>query len=258
MTAIEQQSDDRAVPPFGGFNLTALTLEVRRMLRNRRTLMFVVVMPTVFFFLFSNSAKSRPGGPPVAAFVMISMAVYGAMVGTTAGGAAVSIERSLGWSRQLRLTPLRPAAYIAMKVVTAMVLGLIAVVVEFTVGGLNGVHLEPRVWLLSGLGAWLCSSVFAAFGLFVGFLLPSENVMQFVGPLLALLAMFGGIFIPLAAMPPTMQTIARYTPVYGVGLIARAPLVGGLTSAAIMSVVIWTLVFGVGAMALFRRDTSRV
>ena len=59
---------------------------------------------------------------------MISMAVYGAMVGTTSGGAAVAVERSLGWSRQLRLTPLQPVAYVAMKVLTAMTLGLIAVV----------------------------------------------------------------------------------------------------------------------------------
>ena len=39
----------------------------------------------------------------------------------------VSIERSQGWSRQLRLTPLSPAAYIAMKVLTALVLGACSV-----------------------------------------------------------------------------------------------------------------------------------
>jgi ABC-2 type transport system permease protein len=100
--------------------------------------------------------------------------------------------------------------------------------------------------------------VFAAFGLFMGFLLPSENVMQFVGPLLAVLAMFGGLFIPLSALSPTMRTVAHFSPVWGVGVIARAPLVGDFSSGAIMSVVAWTLVFGVGAMALFRRDTARV
>ena len=33
------------------------------------------------------------------AYVMISMAVYGAMVGNTTGGASVALERSVGWSR---------------------------------------------------------------------------------------------------------------------------------------------------------------
>jgi len=253
------RTHERQVPPLGGFNLTALKLEVRRVLRNRRTMMFILVFPSVFFFMFGLSSKAQAkGGPAAIAYIMISMAVYGAMVGTTAGGAAVAVERSLGWSRQLRLTPLRPGAYVAMKVLTAMTLGLIAIVAEFAVGAMSGVYLAPHVWLLSGLAGWLGSFVFAAFGLFMGFLLPSENVMQFVGPLLAVLAMFGGLFIPLSALSPTMRTVAHFSPVWGVGVIARAPLVGGFSSGAVMSVVAWTLVVGVGAMALFRRDTARV
>jgi len=253
------QTHERQVPPLGGFNLTALKLEVRRVLRNRRTVMFILVFPSVFFLMFGLSSKAQSqGGPAAVAYIMISMAVYGAMVGTTAGGAAVAVERSLGWSRQLRLTPLRPAAYVAMKVLTAMTLGLIAIVTEYAVGAASGVRLAPHVWLLSGLAGWLGSLVFAAFGLFMGFLLPSENVMQFVGPILAILAMFGGLFIPLSALSPTMRTVAHFSPVWGVGVIARAPLIGGFSSGAIMSVVAWTLLFGAGAMALFRRDTARV
>jgi ABC-2 type transport system permease protein len=251
---------ERQVPPLGGFNFTALRLEVRRVLRNRRTVMFILVFPSLFFFMFSATARSgqKTGAAGALAYIMISMAVYGAMVGTTSGGAAVAVERSLGWSRQLRLTPLRPAAYVAIKVLTAMTLGLIAIVAEFAVGAIAGVHMAPQVWLLSGIAAWLSSLVFAAFGLFMGFLLPSENVMQFVGPLLAVLAMFGGLFIPLSALSPGLRNAARFTPVWGVGQLARAPLLGDFSSAAVVSVVVWTLLFGAGAMALFRRDTARV
>ncbi|HUQ84178.1 MAG TPA: ABC transporter permease [Gemmatimonadaceae bacterium] len=251
---------ERQVPPLGGFNLTALKLEVRRVLRNRRTLMFILVFPSLFFFMFSAGARGgkNGAGPEALAYIMISMAVYGAMVGTTSGGAAVAVERSLGWSRQLRLTPLRPAAYVAIKVLTAMTLGFIAISAEFVVGAISGVHMTPAVWLMSGLSAWLCSFVFAAFGLFMGFLLPSENVMQFVGPLLAVLAMFGGLFIPLSALSPGLRTAAQFSPVWGVGQLARAPLMGGFSSTAVVSVVVWTLLFGIGAMVLFRRDTARV
>lgn len=258
-TDVRAQAHERQVPPFGGFNLTALKLEVRRVLRNRRTVMFILVFPSLFFFMFGLSAKGKvQGGAEAVAYIMISMAVYGAMVGTTAGGAAVAIERSLGWSRQLRLTPLKPAAYVAMKVLTAMTLGFIAIVTLYVVGAATGVRMAPQAWLLSGVAAWLGSLVFAAFGLFMGFLLPSENVMQFVGPLLAVLAMFGGLFIPLSALSPGLRTAAHFSPVWGVGVIARAPLIGGFTAGAVVSVVVWTLVFGMGAMALFRRDTARV
>ena len=259
LIAAEQLSDDaRPLPPLGGFNLTALTLEIRRVLRNRRTVMFIVVFPSLFFFMFRASGGRGDKAGLIQAYVLISMAVYGAMIGTTAGGAAVAVERSLGWSRQLRLTPLRPAAYIAMKVLTAMALGLAAVLSAFVVGAISGVRMAPSVWLLAGLAAWGCSLVFAAFGLFMGFLLPSENVMQFVGPMLAILAMGGGLFVPLQNLPPVMQRIAMFSPAYGVGVISRAPLIGGLSAAAIWSVVAWTAIFAVGAMLLFRRDTARV
>ncbi|GAB3819800.1 ABC transporter permease [Micromonospora zhanjiangensis] len=251
----------RQRPALGGFTLTVLLLEIRRVLRNRRTLIFILVMPAVFFLIFGLPQKSQRlgNGSQVMAYIMISLAVYGAMVATTSGGGMVAVERALGWSRQLRLTPLRPAAYVATKVLTAMCLGLLAVVVEFAVGAAGGVRMPVHVWLLSGLAAWLCSLVFAAFGLFVGYLAPAENVMQFLGPILAILAMFGGLFVPLELLPHVMQQIAKFTPVYGVGEIARSPLTGsGFTATAVANVLLWTAAFGFGAARLFRRDTSRV
>ncbi|MEV4759641.1 ABC transporter permease [Micromonospora sp. NPDC049559] len=251
----------RRRPPLGGFTLTALALEIRRVLRNRRTLVFILIMPAVFFLLFGlpNKGQSLGGGASATAYIMISLAVYGAMVATTSGGGMVAVERALGWSRQLRLTPLRPPAYVATKVLTAMTLGLVSVLVEFAVGALGGVRMPPHVWLLSGLAAWIGSLVFAAFGLFVGYLVPAENVMQFLGPILAILALFGGLFVPLEVLPDVMQQIAKFTPVYGVGAIARSPLTGsGFTLGAVANVVLWTAAFGAAAARLFRRDTQRV
>ena len=101
---------------LGGFSATFLRLELRRMLRNRRTVIFTFVMPAAFFLLFGTDASYRSesvGNGNVTAYVLVSMAVYGAMLATTSGGAMVSIERAAGWSRQLRLTPLHPAAYVA-------------------------------------------------------------------------------------------------------------------------------------------------
>jgi ABC-2 type transport system permease protein len=250
----------RGPTPLGGFNLTALRLEITRVLRNRRTLFFIIVFPSVFFFMFRSTGgrSARAQADVIAAYVMISMAVYGAMVGTTSGGATVAIERSLGWSRQLRLTPLNPLAYVVMKVLTSMTLGLLAVCSTFTIGAISGVHMAPQTWLLAGLAAWVSSLVFAAFGLLVGFLFPAENVMQFVGPLMAVMAMFGGIFVPLNQLPQGLQDFARYTPMYGVGIVARAPLVGGATTWAVASILVWTVIFAFGAMTMYRRDTARV
>ena len=246
---------ERRTAPLGGFNLTFLRLEVRRMLRNRRTVIFTLVLPAAFFFMFGNGQTD----PYARAYVLVSLGVYGAMLATTSGGAMVSLERAQGWSRQLRLTPLRPVAYIATKVITAMVLGLAAVLVDFGIGAAAGVHPTARQWILCGLIAWLGALVFAAFGLFAGYLLPSENVMQILGPVLALLAFAGGLFVPLQFLDPSVQTVARLTPAYGLGELAREPL--GTTAVnwgAVANLGIWFVLFVAGAALLFRRDTRRV
>ena len=78
-----------------------------------------------------------------------------------------------------------------------MVMGLAAVVVVALVG-LVVRRVGRRRALAASLGlAWVGSVVFAAFGLFMGYLLPAENVMQILGPVLALLAFAGGLFVPL-------------------------------------------------------------
>jgi ABC-2 type transport system permease protein len=189
---------------------------------------------------------------------MIGVAVYGAMLAATSGGAMVSVERAQGWSRQLRLTPLQPAAYIAIKIIVAMLLGLTSVAVVYVIGAISGVEMTPLTWVETGLLAWAASLVFASFGLFMGYLLPTENVMQVIGPILAVFALFGGLLVPLALLPSVIQDIAPFAPTYGVASIARFPLVGGgFDPIWLLSVILWTLAFAAAAVVLFRRDTRR-
>lgn len=239
------------------FSSTYLALDVRRSFRNRRTLIFLLVMPVAFFLLFgANYRKSEPG---TFAYVMVSMAVYGAMIATTSTGAQVSVERSQGWTRQLRLTPLRPSGYVLIKVASAFVLGVVPVLMVLGVGAILGAQLSLGEWLAVGALSWVCSLVFAAFGLFVGYLVPAENAMQFIGPLLGLMSFFGGLFQPLDQMPQALQNIAPWMPTYAVGLVARSPITdSGLTFAHVGDLVLWAAIFGIGTALLFRRDTSRV
>jgi ABC-2 type transport system permease protein len=252
----------RRVPPMGGFNLQFVQLEMRRLLRNRRTLIFTFVMPPVFFLLFGGDPKYRTqsvGHGNVTAYVMISLAIYGAMLATTSGGAMVAIERAAGWSRQLRLTPLAPGAYIAIKVVTAMLLGLVPVVVVFALGAGRHADMSTSLWVITPLIAWVGSVVFAAFGLFMGYLLPSENVMQILGPVLALLALAGGVFTPVDQMSHAFQVFAKFTPMYGVSQVVHAPLTGETFQLGwIVSIVFWLAMFAAGAAWRFRKDTARV
>jgi ABC-2 type transport system permease protein len=253
--------ESRPAPPLGGFNLTLLAIEIRRMLRNRRTVVLTLVFPIVLFLLFRSNKRlvAVQGTELTAATTMIGVAVYGAMLAATSGGAMVSIERALGWSRQLRVTPLRPAAYISVKIATAMLLGFFSMAVIYAAGWIDGVAMSPSEWITTGILAWAASVVFAALGLLMGYLLPAENVMQVMGFVLAMLGVLGGLFWPVNSLPSAMQTIAPYMPTYGVAAIARFPLVGGAFDPAwLVNMLLWTIVFAGGAMLLFRRDTRRV
>ncbi|MEV6346790.1 ABC transporter permease [Actinoplanes sp. NPDC051851] len=253
---------DRTLPKFGGFSAGMLALELRRLMRNKRTVIFTLIMPAALFLLFGSSGDyktQRIGDGNVTGYIMVSMAVYGAMLATTSGGAMVSIERAAGWSRQLRLTPLKPIAYIAVKLIVAMLIGAVSVAVAFVVGAISGAELPAHAWIGCAVLAWVCALVFAAFGLFMGYLLPSENVMQILGPVLGILSFAGGLFVPVDQLGHTFATIAKFTPVYGVGEIARYPLTqDGDLALAILNVVVWTALFSAGAMWRFRRDTARV
>jgi ABC-2 type transport system permease protein len=176
---------ERKAPPMGGFSPGIVRLEVRRLLRNRRTMIFTLLMPVIFFFAFGlNSGYDtlRVGHGNESAFVMISFGLYGAVFATASGGAMVSVERVWGWSRQLRVTPLSSTAYIVTKMLTALVLGASSVLAVYVVGGITNKPSMPlQFWVITALCVWIGSLLFAAFGLFIGYLLLSENVMQVIG-----------------------------------------------------------------------------
>jgi len=250
----------RRVPPFGGLNATVLRIELKRMLRNRRTVIFTLVFPAALLFAFGSGAdwNQSVGHGNVAAYVMTSMALYGAALTAASGGAMVAMERALGWSRQLRLTPLSPTAYILMKALLALVLGAVAIAVVNLAGLFQAKPSMPtHVWLECAVLTLLSTMVFAALGVFVGYLVPGENAMQVLGPGLALFSFLGNVFLPID-QGSTMWHVASLTPMFGVAEVSRAPLTGDLPWYAVVNAVVWLILFVAGAAWRMSKDTARV
>ncbi|WP_241238273.1 ABC transporter permease [Nocardioides pantholopis] len=264
MSTIDLDTDldptGRRAPRLGGFSTVVLRIELRRMLRNRRTLLFAMAFPAALFLSFGGqeNAEDSVGNGNVAAYIMVSMALYGAALTAASGGASVAAERALGWSRQLRLTPLHPAVHVLTKAVLALVLGAVAITVVNLVGLAQGKPEMPLdVWLACGLLTLACTLVFAALGVFVGYLVPGESAMQVLGPGLALLGFLGNVFIPMET-GSTIHRVAEWTPMFGVAEISRWPLTGDLGTGAVVNAVAWLVVFVVGAAWCLGRDTGRV
>lgn len=259
---------DRRSSALGGFTITYLRIEILRRTRNRRTLFFTLLFPVLMFFIvgyprLDDAVTATPvseGGVSIAAFIMVSMAMYGAMMSATQTGAAVAVERAQGWSRQLRLTPLNPVVNVLIKMIAGMVLGALAVVATYVVGALSGIELSPVQWMATGVTGWLlASATFTTLGLMVGYLVPGENAAQITSLLIVVLAFLGGLFYPVSNMPDVLRTLATFTPVYGIAELARAPLTGeGFDVGALVNVLVWLGVFLTGTVVVFRRDTGRV
>jgi ABC-2 type transport system permease protein len=251
----------RRVPPLGGFNLPVLGIELRRMLRNRRTIVFTLILPAALLLSFGGQQgwDDAAGSGNVAAYILVSMALYGAALTAAAGGSMVAVERALGWSRQLRLTPLNPVVYIVMKAVVALAMGALAIAAVNVVGVAMGkAEMPTHIWILSMVVTLFCTLTFAALGVFVGYLVPSENVMQILGPGLALLSFLGGVFIPLDQYSSAVREVAYWTPMYGVSEVARAPLTHDLPWYALVNAIGWFTIFVVGAAWRMSKDTARV
>lgn len=257
----------RRVPPMGGFSLTFLGVELKRLFRNSSVVVFTLIFPIAMLVMIGLPNKNtaitnvpvNQGGMSAAVPIMISMAVYGAMVASTMTGVSVAAERAQGWSRQLRLTPLNPVVYILVKVICGLVLGGIAVLVTLIVGAALGITAPPGNLIAAGVLAWLSSLMLTSLGLAVGYAFPAQNAMRYLGPILPILSFMGGLFVPLAVMPEAVQIGARFTPLWGIAELSQSAVVGVTPNGwAVPNLIAWLVIFTALAVLMFRRDTKRV
>jgi ABC-2 type transport system permease protein len=241
-------------------NAAYLRTEIVRLTRNRRVLIFSGLMPAILLLVIGGLNKGQNvDGVSVAAYIMISMGLFGSMSAAIGSGGSIAVERGIGWNRQLRLTGLNPNGYVATKIVLSLLMALPPILVTYAVGILAlGVRLPLSTWLVAGGATWLGALPFAALGLVVGYLAKPDSLPQISSLIYMLLAIFGGIWTPVETMPSLMHRIAEFTPTYWVGQLARAPLFhNSVSMQSLEMIAVWTVALGVIALRRFRADTAR-
>jgi ABC-2 type transport system permease protein len=235
--------------------------EILRVIRNPRYLIFAVGFPVVFYLLFSSIyGRYRVDGAAYSAYLMVSMAAYGALgASLNANGTRLSMERATGWARQLRVTPLGPAAYIAAKGVMALAVALPAfLLVAITAAVANHVSLSLAMWLRLGVSVWLGTAPFAVLGVLLGYLFDAESSQGGTMIVYLGLSLLGGLWIPVAVMPALLRHLATWTPSYRYADVAwsllahRAPPASDLWVLAAYGVA-----FALLAAWRYRRDETR-
>ncbi len=234
--------------------------ELRRTLRNPRYLIFSLGMPLVLFLLFSSgSSNDRIGGLTVPAYIMVSMATFGAMSGVFSTAGRIALERSTGWNRQLRLTALTGREYVLAKAITGFSVAAPALVIVFLAGGLGKhVDLPTMRWPAIGLSVLLGLLPMAALAVFLGYAAKPDSLQAVMGGLISLLALLGGLWVPIESFPSWVGDIAKALPTYWAAGAGRDALVGswiGWHGVGVLAA--WTIVFAAFAGRAYVRDTAK-
>jgi ABC-2 type transport system permease protein len=239
---------------------TYTRFELLRTLRNRRFLIFALGFPIVLYFLIAtpNRDVQDIGGSGLSAplYFMVSLISFGAMTGMLAMGGRIADERSAGWNRQLRITPLRPLVYFRAKVTTGYLTATLSIVLLYLAGISLGVSLPVESWLeMTGL-ILVGLLPFAALAVLGGHLLSSDSIGPAIGGATGILAFLGGAWFPLG--DGILSDIGQVLPSYWLVQASRVAL-GGEAWGALGWLIVagWTVVLTALAARAYRRDTSR-
>ena len=236
-----------------------LTLELRRSLRDVRYLVLAVAMPIGLYLLFAGlfgAHRQQALGLPQPTELMVAMVAYGAMWAVfSATGPRIAHERAIGWTRQLRVTPLSPASALSGKLVTALAAALPAMVlVALTAVVSHHVQLSAAQWLGLLAAMWAGVLPLALLGLAIGYLAGDEVAFPLTMALYFALGALGGLWMPPSVMPHAMQDIGQALPSDAVAELGWR-IAGGQASVfkAVLVLAAWTLGSGLVALFAYRR-----
>ena len=243
--------------------LAYLKLEIVRTLRNRRYIFFVVGFPVIFYLLFTHIFGGEAPAQDRTDFLrdyMIAMSAYGALGSAMmATGPRIALERTIGWHRQLRLTPLSPRGALVAKILSAMVSAAVAPVVVTVVGRVvNHVSLPVGHWALILAFLWLGTVPFAALGVAIGYLVDGETAQLAIMISYLTLAIMGGFWFPVDNFGSGLRHVAQALPSFRYADLGWQAVSGHFPPLQDFAVLgAWTLAFaGLGLFA-YRRPAVR-
>ncbi len=231
-------------------------LEVLRIVRDVTFIVFGIALPVVMYLIFTNLGLAGADKHDAALFSMISMAAYGGLGAALNNGTGLAEDRTLGWLRQLRLTPLPPLAIITAKTITGMIIVVPAIAAVLLAGVLiNGVRLDTAQWLsIVGL-LWIGTIPFALLGLGNGYRLTGQSAgLANFGANMGL-AVVGGLWIPATMFPGWLQAIAKWTPTNSYAELSWNVAFGTTPTLRALGVLAgWLVLFGLYAVYAYRHS----
>jgi len=238
--------DPGAAPPLRRV-LAQARFDATTMLRNGEQVLLTLVLPLLVLVGLSRSSAIDLGpverqvdlaAPGVLALAVMSTAFTGQAIGT-------GFDRRAGLLRLLGVTPLGRSGLLAGRVVA--VLAVEALQVAVLGGTALALGWRPvAAGLAPALVALLLgTAVFVSLGLLLAGTLRAEAVLAVANLLLVVLAVVGGVVLPVADLPAGWAAVAEWLPPGALGEALRGALIDGAFPAAhLAALAAWTLVLG--------------
>lgn len=194
--------------------------EMYRMFRNPYFIFWSLLMPIIFYYIFTKVVNTDIADKELwGAHYLMSMTSFSVM-----GSAIMTLgirmvqERSQGWTTFMKVTPLSSLQYSMAKMIGQSIVHAFSIVVIFIAGVvLNGVSLSASQWIMSGCWILLGSLPFLGIGVLIGTMRRVETASGVSNLLYMLLAITGGMWMPMEVLPKTIQTIGAWLPAYNYG-----------------------------------------
>jgi ABC-2 type transport system permease protein len=233
--------------------------ELLRTFRNRRFFIFSLLFPLILFLTVAGAHQHDTiQGISFPLYYMAGMVAWGTMGAVVAGGGRISLERQVGWNRQLRITPLSVAAYFRAKVLSSYTMAVISMVLLYAAGTSFGVTLSAGRWLEMSALVLVGLIPFTILGILVGHLLTPDSMGPVLGGGTSLLALLSGAFGPLVSGGFFLQVIKALPSYWLVEAGKSAVGGGGWPVEGWVVIAGWSVALTLVAARVYRRDTGRI
>ena len=237
---------------------TYVRYELLRTFRSVRFFVFSLVFPLILFLLVAGPNRhERLDGTPFPVYYLAGMVAWGTMAAVVASGARIAAERSVGWNRQLRLTPLKVPTYFGAKVLCGYAMAALSILLLDVAAVSIGVRLSAGEWATMTVMVLIGLVPFAALGILMGHLLTIDSIGPAMGGATALFALLGGAWGPLAS-DGFLRRLAELIPSYWLVQAGKLALGGDAwPQKGWVVLFVWTVVLSRLAGRAYRRDTAR-
>ena len=205
-------------PPFGLYARESVA-ELKKSVRLPQFMLPTVLTPAAFYSLFAIAMSN--GDVRTATYALATFGVFAAIGPALFGfGAGVASEREMGLIELKRASPLPAGAYVAAKLVAALGVTAAALALIYALGVFGGARMPAGRWTTMIAIHLASSAPFALIGFGLGMRLRSNGAVGAANALFLVLAVVGGLWMPIASLPDWMQSLAWVVPSFHLGELA--------------------------------------